>query len=131
MATNAYQQLLLDPRWQKKRLEIFNRDDWRCVRCGNNTETLHVHHAYYTHGVDPWEHPGDCLSTLCATCHSDEHKKDSPLARALARMLACFMLNKRRRAVYREPTKKELAAAKKRKAELRAQLEAYAAEASV
>jgi hypothetical protein len=66
---------LLDPRWQKKRLEIFSRDDWRCVRCGNNTETLHVHHSYYARNVSPWDYPGDCLSTLCETCHGKEHGK--------------------------------------------------------
>lgn len=119
-----YEQLLFDPRWQKKRLEILKRDDWRCVRCGNNTETLHVHHAYYTRGVDPWDHPADCLSTLCESCHNIEHGKESPLAKSLALMLACFMINNRERVAYREPTRKEITKANKRKAEIRAAIEA-------
>jgi len=75
MTSEEYQSFLLDPRWQKKRLEIFARDEWRCVRCGNKAETLHVHHAYYIKDAMPWDHPGHCLSTVCATCHADEHGK--------------------------------------------------------
>jgi len=83
-STSLYQQLLNDPRWQKKRLEIFNRDNWRCVRCGNGAVTLHVHHAYYKHGMNPWDYPEDSLSTLCANCHGAEHGK-TPGGNALQR----------------------------------------------
>lgn len=57
-----------DPRWQKKRLEILNRDNWQCVACGDGTNTLHVHHADY-HG-ELWDTPDDMLQTLCEKCHS-------------------------------------------------------------
>jgi len=64
-----------DPRWQKKRLEIFTRDEWRCQSCGSITETLCVHHFEY-HG-NPWDAPNDALVTLCESCHGDEtdHRK--------------------------------------------------------
>lgn len=29
-----YAKKLMDPRWQKKRLEIFKRDGWKCQNCG-------------------------------------------------------------------------------------------------
>ena len=29
----AYYRKLRDPRWQKRRLEIFARDDWTCQGC--------------------------------------------------------------------------------------------------
>lgn len=65
---NYYQYQLTDPRWQKKRLLIFQRDNWACTKCGCTTKQLQVHHLSY-HGA-PWDAPDDQLQTLCATCHS-------------------------------------------------------------
>ena len=56
-----------DPRWQKLRLEVMDRDGWACVACLDAGTTLHVHHKDY-HG-DPWETPIDQLQTLCEDCH--------------------------------------------------------------
>ena len=68
----TYQEKLLDPRWQRKRLEIFQRDDWRCQKCGSLQDTLHAHHLYYEKGAEPWEYPMDAYMTLCASCHQEE-----------------------------------------------------------
>jgi len=68
-----YREKLLDPRWQKKRLSIFKRDDWECVSCGNKDNTLHAHHIFYEAGHDPWDYPDYALITLCAECHEYEH----------------------------------------------------------
>ena len=65
----TYSEKLKDPRWQRKRLEILQRDDWACCNCGAKTETLHVHHGYYERGLDPWEYRDDTLWTLCEGCH--------------------------------------------------------------
>lgn len=67
-----YRELLKDPRWQKRRLEVLDRDSWKCRRCGNDEDTLHVHHRYYEFGVQPWEYPDSVLVTLCETCHRTE-----------------------------------------------------------
>jgi hypothetical protein len=72
-----YGELLIDPRWQKKRLVIFNRDGWKCRYCGDSTKTLHVHHEYYAKGKKPWEYPDNDLKTLCADCHSKAHGLDN------------------------------------------------------
>ncbi len=69
---SEYSEKFKDPRWQKKRLEIFERDGWRCVGCGNDKETLHVHHKWYDQ-KEPWEYPDKCLVTLCEHCHQMEH----------------------------------------------------------
>lgn len=69
----TYSDKLKDPRWQKKRLEILERDDWMCVKCGDNKKTLHVHHMIYVKGKDPWEVSDDILNTLCSDCHELEH----------------------------------------------------------
>jgi hypothetical protein len=67
-----YSEKLKDPRWQKKRLAIMERDAWMCQACGNEKATLNVHHKEY-HG-DPWDAPDDSLETLCESCHEDRKK---------------------------------------------------------
>ncbi len=73
-AQEEYFRLLRDPRWQKRRLEIFQRDGWQCQACDNGLEDgveFHVHHLRYE-GL-PWEAPDEALSTRCAGCHVREH----------------------------------------------------------
>lgn len=52
-----YAEKLKDPRWQKKRLEILERDKWMCRGCCETQKTLHVHHIFYVHGLEPWDVP--------------------------------------------------------------------------
>lgn len=66
MAT--YSELLKDPRWQKKRLEIMQRDNFTCQLCFSSTKTLHVHHLEYENS-HPWDTPDVNLITLCEECH--------------------------------------------------------------
>src|SRR5688572_27139770 len=68
-----YSELLKDPRWQKKRLEILNRDKWFCQACIDTESTLHVHHIKYTSKF-PWETPNHLLITLCESCHQREEE---------------------------------------------------------
>jgi hypothetical protein len=62
-----YKEKLLDPRWQKKRLEIFNRDNFTCQCCGDIDKTLNVHHKSYAN--EPWEVENSELITYCSDCH--------------------------------------------------------------
>ena len=68
----TYKEKLKDPRWQKKRLKILDRDEWVCQECYDSDSTLHVHHRYYSSGKDPWDYPDSALVTLCEACHEDE-----------------------------------------------------------
>lgn len=68
-----YSDKLKDPRWQKKRLEVFSRDSFSCTECKNDKDTLHVHHKQYINGRQPWEYELQDLDTLCETCHQKEH----------------------------------------------------------
>ena len=62
-----YTEKLKSPKWQKKRLEVLQRDDFKCCLC-NDTETeLHVHHLKYTN--EPYDAPLYDLQTLCKHCH--------------------------------------------------------------
>lgn len=77
MKTLSYSERLKDPRWQKKRLEILNRDDWMCQKCCDETSTLHVHHKVYLKGRMPWEYEDEQLVTLCESCHDEMPDQES------------------------------------------------------
>lgn len=68
----TYKEKLLDPRWQRKRLEILQRDNFTCQSCGDEKSTLHIHHKRYLRGREPWDVPNDILITLCEFCHEKE-----------------------------------------------------------
>ncbi len=68
----TYAEKLKDPRWQRKRLEIFERDEWHCQCCLDGENTLVVHHLRYEKGKEPWEYPNECFKTLCESCHNNE-----------------------------------------------------------
>lgn len=91
-----YMRKLRDPRWQKKRLEIMQRDDFTCRMCFETEKTLHVHHTFYTPGREPWEYPDCGLVTLCENCHQDETERAKDLRDDLITMLAqrpCFWMD--------------------------------------
>jgi hypothetical protein len=69
---STYSEKLRDPRWQKRRLEIMERDEWCCQFCFDSKSTLNVHHRYYEPGKQPWEYPDIALVTLCEHCHQQE-----------------------------------------------------------
>jgi len=69
MATREeFLQRYRDPRWQRIRLRIMERDDWKCRKCGATDNSLQVHHKKYE-GAMPWETSDRYLVTLCDRCH--------------------------------------------------------------
>ena len=78
---SVYSDKLKSPKWQKKRLQILNRDRFTCKLCKDTETTLHVHHKYYVDNCEPWEYPNTALVTLCEHCHKEiedckEHNQD-------------------------------------------------------
>lgn len=71
MAKN-YSDYLKDPRWQKLRLLVMQRDNFTCTLCGDNRTTLNVHHEAYN--GKPWNISIDLLKTTCMHCHSVIHE---------------------------------------------------------
>ena len=66
-----YSSKLRDPRWQKKRLEIMQRDEFTCLFCHSGLtggKNLQVHHILYKRR-DPWDYPNYLYQTLCDECH--------------------------------------------------------------
>ncbi len=66
---SEYSERLRDPRWQKKRLEIMQRDEFTCQKCMDSESTMNVHHCFYETNAQPWDYPNDSLITLCEECH--------------------------------------------------------------
>jgi hypothetical protein len=66
----TYQEQLKHPKWQKKRLEILNRDNWMCQKCKEEDLTLHIHHKNYEKDKKAWEYPDSNFITLCESCHN-------------------------------------------------------------
>lgn len=73
MTSTEYAKKLKDPRWQKRRLEIFKLANFTCQDCGSATNTLHAHHCYYVGDSDPWKYPDNCFRCLCEECHKKRH----------------------------------------------------------
>lgn len=78
----TYGEKLKDPRWQKLRLEIMERDDWKCRLCFSEGSTLAVHHEKYT-GENPWDADSSDLVTLCEDCHTAMHNGTLEVMRPL------------------------------------------------
>ena len=74
MNKEEYHQLLKDGRWQRRRLDIMQRDDFKCRDCGT-TDNLNVHHIRYLAGRKPWEYDDCDLITLCGKCHKKWHEE--------------------------------------------------------
>jgi len=62
-----YSEKLKSPKWQKKRLEVLNRDNFTCCKCGDTETELHVHHLKYY--KEPYDADLSSLETLCKYCH--------------------------------------------------------------
>ncbi|MDE0331476.1 MAG: HNH endonuclease [Nitrospinae bacterium] len=63
-------------KWAAFRREIFERDGWRCVKCGG-AGRLECHHPHkLEHGGAPFD-PANA-ETLCRECHVREHNPPRP-----------------------------------------------------
>jgi hypothetical protein len=88
MNKKEYYAKLKDVRWQKTRLEVMQRDGFKCRRCHDDDETLNVHHCYYEWDNDPWNYPLSSLVTLCETCHAYETGATAETRRGLWEVFA-------------------------------------------
>lgn len=84
MSRASYAELLKHPLWQRRRLEVLSRADFRCERCGNAEQQLHAHHKTYVRGRDPWDYEDELLECLCDPCHGLAHQHQERLNLVLA-----------------------------------------------
>ena len=90
MEYNSYSEKLKDPRWQKKRLEILERDNWTCRFCGCKDKSLHVHHLFYLPKREPWEYPRGFLIALCEDCHTGLNEYDENIVDIITERMDVF-----------------------------------------
>jgi 5-methylcytosine-specific restriction endonuclease McrA len=83
MTPTNYQQKLRLPQWQKRRLHVLERADWRCAICGSKDQELHVHHLEYNNGKEPWDYPDTNFLVVCRPCHEERIHKENALYRDL------------------------------------------------
>jgi hypothetical protein len=69
------------------RLEILSRDKFTCQICGDDTNTLAVHHLDYKSGLEPWEYDQSWLLTVCEECHDMESNDRKDFEREMIRAL--------------------------------------------
>lgn len=73
--------MLKHPKWQKMRLEVMARANFKCEKRGcdyvlDETNSLNVHHKYYdeeNRWLEPWEYPRGSLLCLCEKHHREVH----------------------------------------------------------
>lgn len=89
----SYSEKLKDPRWQKKRLEVFNAAGWRCQECRAEDQSLNVHHTLYPTGCEgPWDVPSELLLCLCETHHRERQEVEQRILVGVARRLCALNL---------------------------------------
>lgn len=64
----------------RERKEIFNRDDYTCVSCGESSVYLNAHHIKPAAEFPELQHNIDNGITLCVDCHANEHKDDEDIS---------------------------------------------------
>ena len=74
---SRYHELIPSRTWARVRRAVFDRDGWRCVRCGG-PGALECDHVVAMH-VDPGQDPValDGLQTLCRGCHIAKTRAES------------------------------------------------------
>ena len=76
-----WSKMLKHPKWQKMRLEVMERANFKCEKYGCNypldeTNPLNVHHKYYDEEnkwLEPWKYPRGSLQCLCERHHREAH----------------------------------------------------------
>lgn len=83
-AKMTYAEQLRHPKWQKKRLEVLERAEFKCELCSDSETTLNVHHKRYVKGRKAWEYEASELTALCQPCHESAHQNEDNFKAVLA-----------------------------------------------
>ena len=69
-------------RWAKVRRAAFERDGWRCTKCGKAGRLEAHHEPPLRAGADPYDLAG--IATLCRNCHIARHRPDDMVTGRMA-----------------------------------------------
>lgn len=81
---STYSEKLRDPRWQKRRCEIFEAKGHKCYECGETPPSLDIHHLCYLKGREPWEYADEYLMPICRPCHENRQSIEDEAKESLA-----------------------------------------------
>lgn len=90
---STYYEKLRSPQWQRKRLEIMQRDNFTCWTCGDTRGTLNVHHKTYRKNTEPWDYEDSNFVTLCEPCHKKSHERIEMAKNAITQQSYCLVLD--------------------------------------
>lgn len=65
-------------RWERKRIVILKRDDYKCRECiryGKTSEASPVHHIYPVESHPEYAYDAWNLISLCNKCHNEMHDR--------------------------------------------------------
>jgi len=65
----SYPEQMKHPFWQRKRLEIMQRDEFKCTICGATEKQLTIHHLCYFPNTLAWEYDNELMVTICQFHH--------------------------------------------------------------
>lgn len=82
----SYRSQYLDPRWQKKRLEVMQERHFTCEICYAKDQTLNVHHKQYISNKDVWDYENCQLSVICQDCHKQLHEQPDFINEVISRI---------------------------------------------
>ena len=82
----TYQEQIKHPKWQKKRLEVLEANNFTCQQCGRTDMELHVHHTMYKKGASAWEYEISELKCYYKDCHKVDHDISALISKLLAGM---------------------------------------------
>lgn len=80
----SYAEDLKHPMWQERRLRVFERAGFMCIRCKSQDNQLHAHHKVYIRGHRLWEYEDEMLECLCERCHRKAHDQKDELDQIVA-----------------------------------------------
>ena len=84
MSKDDYSNLLKNPKWQKKRLEVLEAMGFKCENCGKDDQELQVHHRIYSANLKPWEHDIKTMAVWCENCHKSYHQNKDYILKNLS-----------------------------------------------
>ena len=65
----SYKEQLHHPNWIQKKEEIFKRDNYKCLICGDGLHRIQVHHICYLPDLLAWEYDNEIMKTVCLKHH--------------------------------------------------------------
>lgn len=84
-----YKEQLKHPNWQKKRLEIMQRDHFKCRVCKSEDKQLQIHHLYYLPKTKIWEYDNEGMVTVCKEHHEQLTHELGKLSGLIAFEILC------------------------------------------